>query len=725
MGPEPWLIIIGYQADGNYPHLHYICRLKSNPLIFTLSYPYWFILLCVLLAAVFSFLLYSKQAGRFAKSVLYSLILLRFFSVFLLCFLLLAPILKYLQNKNEKPVVVFLQDNSASIKSAFKKVDSIAYRKKVTELLDDLREDYIVKELRFGGQLSDSLLFNYTETSTDISTAFETTLSNFENENLGAIIISTDGIYNKGNSPLTQSYPFKGSVYTVGLGDTMTQKDAAVARVFANKIVYLGDKFAIRSDVAAYACEGSQVSINVFSHQQNRNIAVQNFSVTNARFLKTVETIVEANSPGIHRYTISVSKIDGEQNVLNNAQDVYVEVLDSKERILIVAAAPHPDVSAIKEALSKNKNYTIDIAMADKAVSKINEYNLVILHNLPSVLFSASTLIDKAQKLGVSIWYIVGSQTALPLFNKAQSGLQIIPKAIAGNDVQGYVNKDFSFFSINQNYASSLAGLSPLSVPFGEYKTGSNAQVLMNQKIGNVASSYPLWVLQPVGVSKLGVLAGEGIWRWRFYDFFLHKNHDAVDDFILKTAQYLSVKHDKKQFRSQLAKSIFSESENITIDAELYNENFELVNTPDVKVALISEDGKRLEYSMNKSGNSYSLNIGNLSAGTYNYSCTCGFNGKSFSSNGSFNVVYQNIEQVNTTADFGTLSQLAQNYNGAFVFPNELSSIKDKIQRNERVRNIIRTESHIEPLINWKWLFLLLLVLLGAEWYIRKTNGAY
>lgn len=682
-------------------------------------------LLCVLLAAALSLLLYSKQADKFTKRVFYILIALRFFSVFVLCFLLLSPILKYLKNKNEKPVLVFLQDNSESIKNAFKKVDSIAYRKNVTELLDGLREDYIVKELSFGSQLADSLLFNYTESSTDISSAFETTLSNFENENLGAVIIATDGIYNKGNSPLSQSYPFKGSVYTIGLGDTMTQKDAAVARVFANKIIYLGDNFAIRSDIAAYACEGSQVTINIFSHQQNRNIAVQNISVTNGRFLRSLETIVEANSPGIHRYTISVSKVAGEQNTLNNTQDVYVEVLDSKERVLILAAAPHPDVSALKEALSKNKNYHIDIAMADKAISKLNDYNLVILHNLPSVLFSVSTLIEQAQKMGISIWYIVGSQTALPLFNKVQSGLQIIPKAIAGNDVQGYVNKDFSFFTVNQNYANALVGLSPLSVPFGEYKTGSNVQVLMNQKIGNVSTSYPLWLMQPLGAAKLGVLAGEGIWRWRFYDFFLHKNHDAVDDFILKTAQYLSVKNDKKQFRSQLAKSIFSESENITIDAELYNENFELVNTPDVKVALISEDGKRLEYSMNKSGNSYSLNMGNLSAGKYNYACNCAFNGKSFSSNGSFNVVYQNIEQVNTTADFGTLSQLAKNYNGAFVFPNELSSLKEKIQLNDKVKNIIRTESHIEPLINWKWLFLLLIILLGVEWYVRKTNGAY
>lgn len=694
-------------------------------MIFSISYPYWFVILCAALAALLTYFLYAKQKNRFPRKIFYILALLRFLSAFVISFLLLSPILKYLKNKNEKPVIVFMQDNSASVKYAFRKTDSIAYKKNVNDLLESLKEDYIVKEYNFGNQITDTLKFNYQDPATDISAALETVLTNFENENLGAVILPSDGIYNKGISPLSENYPFKGAVYTVGLGDTTIQKDALVARVFANKIIYLGDKFAIRSDIAAYACEGSQVTINIFSHNQNRNIASQGVTVNSGRFSKSIETIIDANSPGVHHYTISVSKVEGEQNVLNNSQDVYVEVLDSKESVLIVANSPHPDINAFKEALSKNKNYKIDITMADKATAKINDYNLIILHNLPSVNFNVNGIIEQAQKLGISLWYVVGSQTSLPLFNKAQAALQIIPKAMATNDVQAIVNKDFSFFTLNQNYANALNSLSPLSSPFGEYKAGPDVQVLMTQKIGSVATQYPLWVMQPVSNAKLGVLAGEGVWRWRFYDFFQHKNHEAVDDYILKTAQYLSVKHDKKQFRSQLPKSVFTESENITIDAELYNENFELINTPDVSVALVDENNKRTSFNMNKTGNAYSLNLGNLSAGKYSYSCNTAFNGKSFSSGGSFTVVYQNIEEVNTTADFGMLNQLAKNYNGEFVFPGNIASLKEKIKNNNHIKNIIRTESHTEPLINWKWLFALLIILLGTEWYLRKTNGAY
>jgi hypothetical protein len=30
-----------------------------------------------------------------------------------------------------------------------------------------------------------------------------------------------------------------------------------------------------------------------------------------------------------------------------------------------------------------------------------------------------------------------------------------------------------------------------------------------------------------------------------------------------------------------------------------------------------------------------------------------------------------------------------------------------------------------EPLINWKWLFGLLIALLSIEWFVRKRNGGY
>ena len=55
----------------------------------------------------------------------------------------------------------------------------------------------------------------------------------------------------------------------------------------------------------------------------------------------------------------TIDFLSGEFSNRNNRQDVYVEVIDGKEKILLLALAPHPDVKALKSIIEKNENYVI------------------------------------------------------------------------------------------------------------------------------------------------------------------------------------------------------------------------------------------------------------------------------------------------------------------------------------------------------------------------------
>jgi hypothetical protein len=68
---------------------------------------------------------------------------------------------------------------------------------------------------------------------------------------------------------------------------------------------------------------------------------------------------------------------------------------------------------------------------------------------------------------------------------------------------------------------------------------------------------------------------------------------------------------------------------------------------------------------------------------------------------------------------------MAQTHGGSFVFAEALNTLKDKIRKDPEMKNLIRTEVQTDPLINWKWLFGLFMVLLGVEWFIRKRSGQY
>lgn len=672
----------------------------------------------ILLAGI----LYRGQKNKFQPTGLFWLAaILRALSVSLLTFFLLSPIIRYLKQKEEKPTLVFMLDESASMKQGFRFTDSTKFRKTLDEIQQQLSGDFEIQRYSFGAELDDSIRYSYTKGQTDISAQLESIYSSTENQNLGAVILISDGIYNKGNSPLSLPLPARGSLYTIGIGDTTVQKDALVSRLFANRIVYLGDQFAIRSDIAVYGAAGQQVKVSI-SASDGRIMNTQTINIRDNRFSQSVETIVPASVAGIHAYKVQVTVLDGEQNTANNSQQVYVEVLDSKESILILAQAPHPDVYALREAFTKNKNYKVTVSTVQELSTVAQDYNLIILHNLPSIGFNVSGVIEKAAKSGTSLWFIAGAQTAIPLLNQYQQAVQLTARG-GTSDAQAILNSNFTFF--NPGNTQGIQNLPPLSAPFADYSLGTGAQTLFNQKLGSVSTNYPLWVLQNNNNQRIGVTCGEGLWRWRMYNYTQNKNTDLCDGLLTKTAQFLSVKQDKRPFRTILSKTVYSENEPVILDAELYNANYELVNEPDVQLNLLDESGRKQQLNLNKNSNSYSLNLGNLAAGKYQYTASTTWNGKSFSSGGQFTVYEQNIELLNTTADFGMLNQLARNQGGSFLFGAQLSELPALIRKNADIKPILKSEVTTDPLINWKWLFALALLFLGLEWFIRKQSGNY
>ena len=74
-----------------------------------------------------------------------------------------------------------------------------------------------------------------------------------------------------------------------------------------------------------------------------------------------------------------LSEIAGELSLANNSQDIFIEVIDGRQKVLIVGSAPHPDMSAFKQAIEANDNYEVEIKLTSNfSVQDIADYNLLI-----------------------------------------------------------------------------------------------------------------------------------------------------------------------------------------------------------------------------------------------------------------------------------------------------------------------------------------------------------
>jgi hypothetical protein len=693
------------------------------------QYPAWFLIFCALLGLGYALLLYYRdttfreQAPQLHKW----LGVMRWLTVTILSALLLSPLLKSLLTETKKPVVVLAQDQSESAAADLQGEALEQYKQNWTGLRDALSEEYEVHELAFGDQVREGVNFEFTDKVTNLSELLRGVYDLYGGQNLGAVVLASDGIYNEGSNPAYSDAQLAAPIYTVALGDTTPKKDLLVKRVFHNKIAYLGDKFSLQVDVAATNCAGQQTVLNIskVEGEQVKTLQTIPISVAGNDFFTTKEVQIEADQPGVAQYRISVAALPGEASTANNRKDIFIDVLDARQKILLLANSPHPDLSAIRQTLEVNKNYQVSVAYISEPGLDVGKYDFVVLHNLPSQNNDISGLLNSLNDKRIPRLFIAGMQTNYTSLGKAQGLVSIQSDGRQSDDVQGKVASQFSSFTLDSKMLEELPKFNPLTSAFGTFEATAQAQVLLWKRIGRIDTKQPLLAFGETNGVKTGIFLGEGLWRWRLFDFLQHQNHEIFDELVGKSVQYLSQKEDKRKFRVNLDKSIFNENEPVTFGAELYNDNYELVNDPDVSMSIRNSGGKEYTFTFNKLGKAYSLNAGILPVGNYTFKATTNFNGQNLTYEGKFSVRPIELELFETTANHSVLRQLSAQYGGETMFPAQLASIAEKIKTNQTVKPVIYQTTKTNPLINLKWIFALLALLLAAEWFLRRYFGAY
>lgn len=699
----------------------------------TFEQPAWLIILCLALGVAYSVVLYYKNSfitdpTPTQKNIFRGLAVFRALVVALIAILLLSPLIRTQFTETQKPVVVVLQDNSESVKNSFEADDSTTYTQEVQKLISELGEDFEIKTYGIDNGLAEQWDKSYSGQMTNLSKAMGDVYNLYGNQNLGGIVLATDGIYNQGSNPFYSvqrhaQYP----VYAVALGDTVPQQDLKIDRVYYNDIVYLEDRFKIEIDLVSQNL-AANTKLTVYDVTgERKELDSESISFDESGQIMKSSFVLDADKPGIRHYRLALSPVSGEFTTSNNYKDIFIDVLDSRQKVLILANAPHPDISAIREAATSNKNYEIELRYIKDAVNGIQykEYNLIILHQLPSKQQDVKQIVAGAKTAGTSLWYILGSQSNTNTFNDLQSALDIVQSGSALNEATGIKNENFGLFTTSSALSAQLAQFPPLFVPFGEYTAGASANILLKQKIGSVPTEYPLLTFQDALGQKTAVLAGEGIWRWRLYDYRYNNNHELFNELITKTIQYLAVKQDKRRFRVKPVKNIFLENESVDLTGELYNESYELINEPDVSVTITDEEGKDFPYVMSKTATAYQLSVGNFKEGTYQFKATTSVAGEVLTSSGQFTISPIDLESNSTVADHQLLYQISEVSGGKLYYPGQLSELGQQIAGNENIKPIIYNTYRTEPVINLKWIFFLMLALFSVEWFARKYLGGY
>ncbi len=670
---------------------------------------------CLLLGLVYAWFLYSKKS-TISKNTNILLSIMRGLLVSSLAFLLLNFFIKNNTVSIDKPVAVLAIDNSSSLKN-------LKLNAKLEQIIADLKASGREIAIEYIGQEEnqDVAKIQFNQKNTDLSSLLAQVKSNYDGRNLTDVILVSDGIVNAGVSPISKKYNFK--IHTIGVGDTLKKIDIRLGSVYSNKLAYIGNKFPVQVDVTAFGFSGKQSTVVL----KDGGVVIdkQVVSFTNQNDLKSVTLYAIAKTQGLKRFTVEVLPIAGESSIQNNKREIIVEVINGKEKVLIVALSPHPDIKAIKTIIEKNELYEVQTQiLSAESNTKMPEFDILIMHQLPDIEGMGQNYVLSLMAKNKPTFFVIGSQTNIPSLNGYNDVMGIQLNGNQGDNVSGKYNENFKMFNFESEKAKILEKLPPIRVPYAEFRPSKGAEILLYQKILNTTTNKPLLAVNMNAARKVAIFAGEGIWKWRMEEFALTDKQEVVDELFLKTLQLLSIKDDKKKLRVNPTATQYVFGDKIVFETEAYNNIYEKVYDQNIKMTISDSKGKKYNYDYVNTSASNSFEISDLPAGDYSFLASTKILGKDESASGQFFITDVDLETQDLTADWNLLRTIAQKNDGDFVSIKNANTLVENILKTEVPAKVSNKEDVTEP-INLKYLFFLFLILISVEWVVRKYLGTY
>ncbi len=680
-----------------------------------------FVLLCIALGLLYAYLLY-KSKHTWPKRTNQILFVFRAILVSFLAFLLIGPILKLTLNELENPSIVFLVDNSVSVKEGMDSLQWQGIEDQLESTMDELKsQGYNVEVATLEEGEIEDIVFNHP--TSDLNGAVRDRVGQYEGKNLAGVVVLSDGIYNSGSSPLYS--PSRIPIHTIGVGDSTERIDLVLRNVLYNKIAYQGNQFPLRAEVLIRGINAQEVVVSAY--QKGKLIARDSKNSGNNSILD-FDFQIDANEKGLQRIDISVAPIGQERNRKNNYASAFVEVVEGKKKILLVAPAPHPDIKAIRTVVEENANYEFvvhipGVSDAPPEALRTENIDLAIFQQVIDYSGKTTPLFKQLLENGTSLFIMLGDRSNLRQL--AANGIPLTFENPGQWDaVTPVINADFKDFGFSDKLNGIFARYPPARVPFGKFAYPANANVLLFQRIGRVNTDRPLLFTTISNDQKMAVLTGDGVWRWRLDEYAETEKTEGFDDVFSKLIQYLSTREDKRKFRSFPLQNEFTASEPVIFESQAYNELFEQVFGQKVDIELVNEKGEKFQYSYITSPANSRYRIGGLTEGVYTYTSSTDLSGVKQSVKGEFLVAEQNIESQNLTADFNLLRQWSANTGGNFYQVSDLQKLETDFASVE-AQSLIHSEESFNPLINLKLVFFFLLALISVEWFTRKYMGGY
>jgi uncharacterized membrane protein len=733
------------------------------------------LVLLVLLAGVFIYFIYLQPRVRLSRRTTAMLIALRVAILAVMVVLLLRPVVVVSSVIPRSSYVAMLIDDSVSMKlsdvpGGGTRLDTVKQallngNAGQESFLNRLEKKFKTNLYGFSGglaRLKDSNdLYGEGRTS-DLAGALDETMKRSSGMPLSAVVLATDGASNVPSDLAAVLRELRARdipVFTVGVGNTSRPIDAELTRVNMPQRVLVGSRLNIETIVGLSGYSQTKVLLSV--REDGRTVKTEEVNLR-GNDTQAVNIEITPATPGIHRYTVEVTPLDGELTVENNKQDSLVEVIEGPLRILHVEGEPRWELGKIRESIQPNeKNVTLvslqrtgenkfyrqgignqaELATGfPKTEEELFSYHGLIIGSVEAGFFNADELRNIeafVSRRGGGLLAIGGRLAFDGGKYKGTTIDELLPVSLTG----GPVDDANSFAPVYQPVLTGAGQAHPITrlhedraanqKTWNELPPISVSQVLTNVKPGasvllearrveGGAQVAPLLVQQRYGRGQTLALTAADTWRWRMR---LDSKNNAHETFWRQMLRYL-VSGTPDQLQIGTEKEVYSLDDNVNIVADIRDKKFNPVADAHATARVTKPSGLvvdvPLKFTTLNSVNTYAGEFKADELGQHKIELlgTSTMLG-TLSARSNLLVSDLNREYYSAAQNSDLLKRISAETGGKYYTAAEAQSLLDDLIYRQTPYSERVTKDLWDMPVN----FLLIIGLLSAEWFLRKREG--
>lgn len=592
---------------------------------------------------------------------------------------------------------------------------------------------------------------------TDINTPLERLLE--QHDNLKAVVLISDGDWNLGNPPVGSAQKMllqKVPLFTIPVGSKNRLPDIEILNITAPTYGIIGEPiqipFSIRSSL---------------KHDVNTVVRLRD-TVSGTEVTKKVRLLAEKthygnllwriNREGPSKLELSIPVADSELVKGNNSQQFIIQGKRENLKVLVIESTPRWEYRFIRNALSRDPGVDLDclllhpnlgsgdgpdyIPQFPSSLNELQKYDVVFLGDVgigkgQLTLKQTELLKGLVENQASGIVFIPGSQGNQRTLLSTPLG-ELIPVILDTSKPEGISESTASPLSLTSQGTSSLLTMLGDNEKENEQiwqdlpgfywsaaieKAKGGADVLATH--ANRRNRYgriPLLITKTAVNGKVLYLGHDSAWRWRrgVEDLYHYR-------FWGQVARWMS--YQRNMAAGERVRLYYSPDrpkigDFVTLNANAFSSDGIPLSEGSVYVDISSPDGSMTRIELDKSEAAWGSYTGRVRITLPGeWTLQSGISGDSTADTVETTIIAQgeDLEKTGQPARPEVLEEMARVANGLSIKPHQIKDIASMINalpKRKPIEESIPLWAQISTMV-------VLIILLGIFWVLRKLNGTF